>query len=294
MDHEGHVGISEDGPGQATKDVSTTGIALCADPTVVSAEQAQTMLKEIGATFRELARKELESRLELGRLLIAIQDRTLWKGMKPAYSTWSDFLAEGFPKITGLRTSTAYDAMELAKSETLKEISPEERAEIPLSNARTLVRLERAAPKRRLPVETIRKARTMPNAEFRREVGVSRGYPVQVWVADKAVGRQVQRIAEILRNATEDAVRSFADFLGSDDIGKRTGDGIDNKIDLILAICKLAWQNEEAEMERAELRELSDFFVGKDPSPNLEMESADQPIDSEWSGEEQSPVVAAS
>ena len=94
--------------------------------------------------------------------------------------------------------------MELAKSQTLKEISPEDRAEIPLSNARTLVRLEKATPKRRLPVETIQKAKTMPNDEFRREVGASRGYNMAVWVEDKRAGRQIQRIAEALRTASEE------------------------------------------------------------------------------------------
>ncbi len=125
-------------------------------------------------------------------------------------------------------------------------------------------------------------------------MGASRGYNMAVWVEDKRAGRQIQRIAEALRNATEDAARNFADFLECVDVTKRAGDGIDNKIDLILAICKLAWQNEEAEMERAELKEFSDLFMGKDTSPNLEMESADQPIDSEWSGEEPNPGVAAS
>ena len=248
MDNEGHVGISEDGPGQATKDVPT-GIALCADPTVVSAEQAQTLLKEIGATIKELSRKELDSRLMLGRLLIEVQDRTLWREMTPAYATWSEFLEHGFEKITGLQIRSAYSSMELARSKTLQEISPDDRAEIPLSNAKTIVQLEKANPQRRLPAETIQKAQTLPNAEFRREVGVSRGYNVQVWVADKAVGRQVQRIAEIFRSATEDAARSFADLLESDDIGKRTGDGIDNKIDLIMSTCMHDWEEEEAELE---------------------------------------------
>ena len=48
------------------------------------------------------------------------------------------------------------------------------------------------------------------------------------------------------------AARNFADLLESIDVTKRAGDGIDNKIDLILATCKLAWQNEEAEMDAAE------------------------------------------
>lgn len=249
MENLAYAGVLEDT--QARKDLPT-GMALSADPEAVGAEQAQAMLQQLADTIRELARRELESRLFLGRLLLGVQDRGLFMDMKPAYATWTDFLEQGFPTITGLRVRTAYDAMELAKSQTLKEISPEDRAEIPLSNARTLVRLEKATPKRRLPVETIQKAKTMPNDEFRREVGASRGYNMAVWVEDKRAGRQIQRIAEALRTASEDAARNFADLLESIDVTKRAGDGIDNKIDLILATCKLAWQNEEAEMDAAE------------------------------------------
>ena len=93
---------------------------------------------------------------------------------------------------------------------------------------------------------------------------------------------------------TEDAARAFADCLESVDIAKRAADGIDNKIDLILAICKLAWQNEEAEMEIAELGEFSDLVMGKDTSPNLEMESTDESSGAEWNGEEKNRGVAAS
>ncbi len=247
MDKQTHVGTSKEGLGQATTD--PVAIALRADPTGVSAEQAQAMLVKIGATIRELSRRELDSRLALGRLLVEVQHGTLWREMRPAYRTWSEFLEEGFPKITGLQTRTAYGAMELAGSRTLEEISLEDRAEIPLSNAKTIVQLEKANPQRRLPAETIQKAQTLPNAEFRREVGVSRGYNVQVWVPDKAAGRQLQRIAENFRHVTEDAARAFADFVESVDIAKRAGDCIDNKIDLIMSTCMNDWQIEETEME---------------------------------------------
>ena len=224
-------------------------IALCADPAGVSAVQAQTMLVEIAATIRELSRKELDSRLALGRLLVEVQDRTLWREMRPTYATWSDFLEEGFPKITGLQTRTAYGAMELAKSRTLRDMTPEDRAQIPLSNARTLVRLEKTDPRGLLAAETIQKAKNLSNAEFRSEIGASKGYVVRVWVSDRPAGRQIQRIAENFRHTTEDAARAFADFLESDDIGKRTGDGIDNKIDLIMSTCMHDWETEEAELE---------------------------------------------
>ena len=164
MDDEAYGGTSEEGPGQETTD--PIAIALCADPTGVSAEQAQKLLERIGATIRELARRELESRLELGRLLIAIQDRTLWREMTPLYATWTDFLEDGFPKITGLRVSSGYEAMQLAKSRLLKEIPPPDLAKIRLSNAKTLVQLEMATPTRRLSAEVIEKAKTLPMPNF--------------------------------------------------------------------------------------------------------------------------------
>ena len=293
MYNQSHVGISEAGPGRVTKDLPTA-ITLGAEPTAISGEQAQTMLEEIGATIKELGRKELECRLELGRLLIAIQDRLLWGEMAPSYATWTDFLEKGFTKITGLHISSAYVAVQLAKSRALKEIPPVDLAKIPLSNAKTLVQLEKATPRRRPSAEVIEKAKTLTNSEFRREVGVSRGYNVQVWAPDKAAGRQLQRIAENFRHVTEDAARAFANFLGSVDVTKRAGDGIDNKTDLIVATCQLAWQNEEAEMELAASEAFGDPFMGKQRSPNLETKSTEESIGAEWSGEEQSPVVADS
>ena len=147
----------------------------------VSAEQAQTMLVKIGATIRELSRRELDSRLALGRLLVEVQHRTLWREMRPAYRTWSEFLEEGFPKITGLQTRTAYGAMELAGSRTLKEISAEDCAGIPLSNAKTLVQLEKANPQRRLPVETVQKAKTLPSVLQLSNMGLYLLFTVSYW-----------------------------------------------------------------------------------------------------------------
>ena len=101
--------------------------------------------------------------------------------MRPAYRTWSEFLEEGFPKITGLQTRTAYGAMELAGSRTLKEISAEDRAGIPLSNAKTLVQLEKANPQRRLPVETVQKAKTLPSVLQLSNIGLYLLFTVSYW-----------------------------------------------------------------------------------------------------------------
>ena len=73
-----------------------------------------------------------------------------------------------------------------------------------------------------------------------------------VWVGDAELAPPLQRVLETLKGLTPDAARHLAEFLESVDLAKRAGDGIDNKVDLIIATCTLEFQREEAELEAQE------------------------------------------
>jgi len=189
--------------------------------------------------------------MKLGELLLHVQDHRLYDRMRGGFASWTEFLEQGFPGITGLQVRSAYDAIKLAESPTLQSIPDQEKDEIKsVANARTIARLERDHVE--ITPEVLSAAKKLPNAEFRRAVGVSQGGMVSVWVQDAELAAPLQRVLESLKNLTPDAARHLAEFLESVDMTKRAGDGIDNKIDLILSTCTLAFQREDAELDAQE------------------------------------------
>ena len=212
---------------------------------------AEAMLSRLGREIQSLAGRELRCRMKLGQLLLHIQEHRLYTEIRGGFHNWTDFLKNGFPEITGLQDRSAYDAIDLAQSPTLRRLPDSEKGEIrSVANARTITRLERGHVE--ITPETINAAKELPNAEFRRSVGVSQGAMVSIWVQDAELAAPLQRILESLKNLTPDAARHLADFLESVDLTKRAGDGIDNKIDLIISTCMLEFQREEAELEAQE------------------------------------------
>ena len=112
--------------------------------------------------------------MKLGQLLLHIQDYHFYDRMRGGFASWTDLLEKGFPAITGLQLRSAYDAMNLAQSPTLRSRPDREKDQInSVANARTIISLERGHVG--ITPETISAAKKLPNAEFRRSVGVSRG-----------------------------------------------------------------------------------------------------------------------
>jgi len=216
-----------------------------------SSTEAEKLLAELGRELQSLAGRELRCRMKLGELLLQIQRGRLYTEFRKGFDNWTDFLENGFPRITGLQIRSAYDAISLGQSPTLRRLPDSEKSQIKsVANARTITRLERNNVE--VTPETISSAKELPSAEFKRKVGVSRGHTVSVWVQDAELAAPLQRIMEMLKGLTPDAARHLAEFLESVDLTKRAGDGIDNKLDLIISMCNLEFQREEAELEDQE------------------------------------------
>jgi len=216
-----------------------------------SSTEPEELLTELGREIQSLSGRELRCRMKLGELLLHIQEHRLYTEFRGGFDHWTDFLDNGFPEITGLETRSAYDAISLAQSPTLRGLPDSEKKKVKsVANARTIAGLERNHVD--VTPDTISAAKHLGNTEFKRKVGVSRGATVSTWIHDAELAAPLQRILEILKGLTPDAARHLAEFLESVDLGKRAGDGIDNKLDLIIATCTLEFQREEAELEEQE------------------------------------------
>jgi len=126
-------------------------------------DRALEILRQLAADVRSLNRANVYYRLLMGRHLVAIQKNQLWRYMErrdyredPAgkplwlsstsrtYSSWYNFIEEGFESITGLHRQTAYSAIKLAQASCLSALSAEELHNFKrLANALQLVSEER-------------------------------------------------------------------------------------------------------------------------------------------------------
>ena len=221
----------------------------------LSSTEAQRLIKTLSAELEFLQRRELRYRVLLGRLLLLIQDREHYREFHGGYKTWTEFLSVGFRKLTGLELRTAYDAIELARSNTVATLAEQgNQKSIRISNARHIVRLEKA--KQPITEEIMQKAQRLPTREFQRQTGASKGYLVRLWVKDEEVGREIQRIAELLVNGSADALQALREILESEELIKRAGYAVDNKVDCILGIlavtCHRDWREEQEQLEAAQ------------------------------------------
>jgi hypothetical protein len=121
----------------------------------------------------------------MGRHLVAIQKNQLWRYMErrdylqdPAgkrlwlnstsrtYSSWYNFIEEGFESITGMHRQTAYSAIKLAQSSCLSALSAEELHNFKrLANALQLVSKERSGVE--VTPELVIQAQEMSIKQFR-------------------------------------------------------------------------------------------------------------------------------
>ena len=222
----------------------------------LNAVQAERLIHNLCGEIQELTRRDLEFRIQLGQLLLAIQDRELYRKIRSGYRTWQDFLDQGFVELSGLHARTAYDAMELAKSKVLSQMGPTERAKISsVANARLLVRMERIAPETVTP-EVVEQAKMLPLAQFRQAVGASSGMLIRLWVSDVEAGKELQKIVGLLGGATADALRVLRELLESDELSAFAG-GPDNKIDCMVAACR----------HEIQYAEITDRAVENNPLP---------------------------
>src|SRR5262249_6164533 len=107
--------------------------ALTLSEVADDASGAVEFLSRTGNTLRWLSRATVFYRLQLGRQLIVMQQRELWtkverpvgdgqSGIAGTYRTFDDFMARGFPQITGLGRQSGYAAVMLARSAVLQRL----------------------------------------------------------------------------------------------------------------------------------------------------------------------------
>lgn len=143
------------------------------------------VLLRLAADIKGLSKATVFCRVLIGRYLIFIQKKELWRRMerrdyrndpegKPLwlrasdrmYSSWYSFIEEGFENITGMHRQTAYSAIKLAHSVGLASLSRDELYNLKrLANALELVAAERAGV--RITPELILQAQDMRIQDFR-------------------------------------------------------------------------------------------------------------------------------
>lgn len=198
-----------------------------------SGETVKRVLWQAGRLLYAIERANTPARKILGHVLNEVKRRKLH--LEWGYPGWGDFL-DDMPKLAFVSRRVAEEAMEWANSELMGELEPAQLAALPLTNARMLVKAERAAKAAGASIspEVIEKATTMKPSEFRREMSAEEGMTVKVWVKDKAAGAEIERIMKVLAGLSRPAAKQFADFLESAVLAAYAGDGPDNKIDAVL------------------------------------------------------------
>lgn len=211
------------------------------EPEKLTTEIAEQSLKQLVSIDQQLTGFSTTVRMAIGRLLLAIKDAGLHLDM--GYSNWQAFLEEGIPKLCKRQWRFAYSSISMAQSKALAALEPAELEKVPVTNAQTLVRIEKAG----TPVTRIliKKAKSLPSREFNREVGVTQGRSVSTWTPTKEQGTELQRIMDILRSGSGDALQKLADLFESVEMTREAGDGVDNKIDLLLSTMQQHFQAEE-------------------------------------------------
>ena len=169
---------------------------------------AVAFLARSGDALRSLSRANVFCRVLLGRQLLVVQQRQLWKEMdapasdqpntaRASYRSWDDFMAYGFPQITGLSKKTGYAAVMLAKAAVLQKLPESELRKFEnLTNAILLVKLERKG----VPIhqDLVLAAQTLPVEEFRQMTGYGKKAIVEAVVDNSDVARALQPILAIL------------------------------------------------------------------------------------------------
>lgn len=195
---------------------------------------AKQILEELGDREAQVAALQTNLRFALGMLLLTIQDTRMFESHHlGGFKDWTAFLEKGFPELTNLRSSTAAEAMRLAKSKTLRALPPDERGKIPLTNAKQLVRLENGAPEAVTP-EVVTKAQQERPRDFSRAIGAAQGVEVKVWVKDPAAAVAIERIMRQLATLSKEAAEGFAEFLETATLVGYAGNGADNRVHAIL------------------------------------------------------------
>jgi hypothetical protein len=225
---------------------------------------ATALLARSGAALRWLSRANVYCRFLLGRQLLVIQERRLWSQMArqvggdqnatgSAYRSWDDFLAHGFPELTGLTVKTGYAAVMLAKSTALlKLLEPELRKFENLGNAIHLVKLERKGVV--ITGELIAAAQTLPVEAFRQMTGSGKKAIVEVVVDNSDLARALQPIVDILKMADPNALVGLQEVFGY--AMTQGGGNATDAVDCVNAACHEQWR-QEGLPELAAPRELS-------------------------------------
>lgn len=237
--------------------------------------QSRNALQLLSDVLTRINEAQLASRMCLGRILGIVREENLYIAFDGFnVPTFGRFMRERLPTLFGISSRVGYESIEMASSATLAALPLDELKQIPIINAKTLVRAEKIE---KPTPEVVANAKTMPTADFRASVGVSVGVMVQKWMKDEEAAPHVKRILNTVAMMTPHAAKNFADFLESPELAQRAGDGADNRFDCLLATVELAWQNEpqaifetEAELEEA-LTELKDLLppgiIEEQPAP---------------------------
>jgi len=191
------------------------------------------ILREAGRFLQAVENAGTPARKALGHVLAETKQRKLH--LEWGYDGWGAFM-DDMPALAFVATRTAYEAIEMAESEAIASLDPERLAALPLTNARTIVKVEKAqkASGKKLDPGIVEQAVTLRPRDFRREVSAEEGATVRVWVPDKAAAGQIERILKVLAGASAEAAKAFADFIESADLVAYAGEGPDNRIDAIL------------------------------------------------------------
>jgi hypothetical protein len=213
---------------------------------------AVTFLARCGDALRFLNRASVFYRFLLGRRLLSIQEHHLWSQMErpvgdeqngthAAYSSWADFMARGFPLMTGLSPKTGYGALTLAKSPALQKLAESELRKFEnLGNAIQLEKLERKGVV--VTPELIIAAQTLSIEAYRQMTGSGKKATVEVVVDSSEAARALQATNDILKMADTDALRTLHEVFQHAML--RAGGNATDAVDCVIAACWEQWQQE--------------------------------------------------
>lgn len=210
-------------------------------------DRVKQCLKDLGAYEDKRQKVGAFLYMRMGEVLSAIQARRLYQAWD--YKTWSDFMEQGFPAMTGLSARTGYNAINLSHSALMIDTPEESLQKIPLSSAIAIARLEKHDSQSLVGKDVIQMAQDLPSAEFRRELGIRNGAVVQLWVPEKTTAAYLQEIVEHLRNAEDDSLRALVALLDSPEMAGYAG-GPTGMVDALVSGAGHELQNAAVAHER--------------------------------------------
>lgn len=233
-------------------------------------DKAVSFLRQAGGLLFKLKNADAYVRLEMGRQLLLIRGQKLWREMecrnylddrspegRPVwaneearrYISWQDFLANGFPIITGLQRRMGYICMTLADSEVLKRLGPRIREFKSVQNAIEIAMVEKKGDRQVTPA-MIEAAATLTREEFAEEFRLDK----PVLAANVEGGGHKQFLVENLIDALdEDHLQALRNFI--ERALPRCGDSANDVVDMMEAAVVIDWQNERT-AERAQILEV--------------------------------------